>query len=87
MRNLIIGTAGHIDHGKTELIKALTGVDTDRLKDEKERGISTLRCFHGEGVLPEALSSGGLVESFQRLAVCHIPSLTCHLRTGNRDRP
>ncbi len=40
MRNLIIGTAGHIDHGKTELIKALTGVDTDRLKDEKERGIS-----------------------------------------------
>ncbi len=40
MTNLIIGTAGHIDHGKTELIKALTGVDTDRLKDEKDRGIS-----------------------------------------------
>ena len=36
----IIGTAGHIDHGKTSLIKALTGKDTDRLKEEKERGIS-----------------------------------------------
>jgi selenocysteine-specific elongation factor len=36
----IIGTAGHIDHGKTSLIKALTGTDTDRLKEEKERGIS-----------------------------------------------
>ncbi len=36
----IIGTAGHIDHGKTQLIKALTGQDTDRLKEEKERGIS-----------------------------------------------
>jgi selenocysteine-specific elongation factor len=36
----IIGTAGHIDHGKTTLVKALTGQDTDRLKEEKERGIS-----------------------------------------------
>ncbi len=40
MSDFIIGTAGHIDHGKTELIKALTGIDTDRLKEEKERGIS-----------------------------------------------
>lgn len=40
MKHLIVGTAGHIDHGKTELIKALTGKDTDRLKEEKERGIS-----------------------------------------------
>jgi selenocysteine-specific elongation factor len=37
---LIVGTAGHIDHGKTALIRALTGVDTDRLKEEKTRGIS-----------------------------------------------
>lgn len=37
---MIIGTAGHIDHGKTTLVRALTGVDTDRLKEEKERGIS-----------------------------------------------
>lgn len=40
MKNVIIGTAGHIDHGKTTLIKAITGRDTDRLKEEKERGIS-----------------------------------------------
>jgi selenocysteine-specific elongation factor len=37
---MIVGTAGHIDHGKTALVRALTGVDTDRLKEEKERGIS-----------------------------------------------
>lgn len=40
MENIIIGTAGHIDHGKTTLIKALTNRDTDRLKEEKKRGIS-----------------------------------------------
>lgn len=40
MKNIIIGTAGHIDHGKTTLIKALTGRDTDTLKEEKQRGIS-----------------------------------------------
>ncbi|MGQ9532653.1 MAG: selenocysteine-specific translation elongation factor [Desulfotomaculales bacterium] len=37
---VVVGTAGHVDHGKTALVKALTGVDTDRLKEEKERGIS-----------------------------------------------
>jgi small GTP-binding protein len=40
MKNIIVGTAGHIDHGKTALVRALTGIDTDRLKEEKERGIS-----------------------------------------------
>lgn len=40
MSNFIIGTSGHIDHGKTTLIKALTGRETDRLEEEKERGIS-----------------------------------------------
>ena len=39
-RHLVLGTAGHIDHGKTALIKTLTGTDTDRLAEEKERGIS-----------------------------------------------
>jgi len=39
-QNIILGTAGHIDHGKTSLVKALTGVETDRLKEEKERGIT-----------------------------------------------
>ncbi len=40
MNHLVIGTAGHIDHGKTSLVKALTGIDTDRLKEEKDRGIT-----------------------------------------------
>ena len=40
MPHVIVGTAGHIDHGKTALVKALTGIDTDRLKEEKERGIT-----------------------------------------------
>jgi len=40
MRNIIAGTAGHIDHGKTALVRALTGIDTDRLDEEKRRGIS-----------------------------------------------
>ncbi len=40
MRNLVLGTAGHIDHGKTSLVRALTGVDTDRLPEEKQRGIT-----------------------------------------------
>lgn len=40
MKRVILGTAGHIDHGKTELVRALTGIDTDRLKEEKQRGIS-----------------------------------------------
>ena len=38
--NLVLGTAGHIDHGKTALVRALTGVDTDRLPAEKQRGIT-----------------------------------------------
>ncbi|MBU4240956.1 MAG: selenocysteine-specific translation elongation factor [Actinobacteria bacterium] len=55
-RNVIIGTAGHIDHGKTVLVKALTGRDTDRLSEEKERGISI-----DLGFAPLELSNGGVV--------------------------
>ena len=40
MKHVIIGTAGHVDHGKTLLVKALTGIDTDRLTEEKKRGIT-----------------------------------------------
>ncbi|MGH7417803.1 MAG: selenocysteine-specific translation elongation factor, partial [Candidatus Rokuibacteriota bacterium] len=40
MRHVVVGTAGHIDHGKTSLVKALTGIDTDRLPEEKARGIT-----------------------------------------------
>src|SRR5262245_22840407 len=40
MRSLVVGTAGHIDHGKSAIVKALTGIDPDRLKEEQARGIT-----------------------------------------------
>ena len=46
MKNIIIGTAGHIDHGKTALIKALTGKETDRWEEEKRRGITIAFRFY-----------------------------------------
>lgn len=51
-RHTVVGTAGHIDHGKSALIKALTGVDPDRLKEEKERGMTTDLgfVFYGDDV-------------------------------------
>jgi len=57
MSDFIIGTAGHIDHGKTELVRALTGIDTDRLKEEKERGISIDLGF-AEFKLPSGRMAG-----------------------------
>jgi selenocysteine-specific elongation factor len=59
MREVILGTAGHVDHGKTSLIRALTGINTDRLKEEKERGITIelgfayldLPCGHRLGIV------------------------------------
>ena len=57
-RHFILGTAGHIDHGKTALVKALTGVDTDRLKEEKARGLTIDKYLHFEigkpGVAPNS---------------------------------
>src|SRR5512137_1426493 len=45
MKRIVIGTAGHVDHGKTALVKALTGVDCDRLEEEKRRGITIVLGF------------------------------------------
>lgn len=59
---VIIGTAGHIDHGKTALVKALTGTDTDRFKEEKQRGISI-----DIGFAPLVLSDG------RRLGIVDVP--------------
>jgi len=57
MKQLILGTAGHIDHGKTSLVRALTGVDTDRLPEEKKRGITiTLGFAHRD--LPQGVRLG-----------------------------
>jgi selenocysteine-specific elongation factor len=60
LRRLVLGTAGHVDHGKTALVKALTGVDTDRLKEEKARGI-TIELGFAELSLP-GCGSIGLVD-------------------------
>jgi len=62
MKRFIIGTAGHIDHGKTTLVRAMTGVDTDRLKEEKQRGISIELGF-----APFTLPSG------QKAAIVDMP--------------
>lgn len=59
MREIVLGTAGHVDHGKTSLIRALTGFETDRLKEEKKRGITIelgfayldLPCGHRVGIV------------------------------------
>jgi selenocysteine-specific elongation factor len=67
---LTLGTAGHIDHGKTALVQALTGVDTDRLEEEKRRGISIAL-----GYAPLALPSG------RRLSVVDVPGHERFVRT------
>jgi len=67
---LVLGTAGHIDHGKTTLVRALTGVDTDRLPEEKARGI-TIEL----GFAPLALPSG------RRLGVVDVPGHEALVRT------
>jgi len=57
MRYVILGTAGHIDHGKSSLVKALTGIDPDRLKEEKERGI-TIDLGFADLSYPDGLTVG-----------------------------
>jgi selenocysteine-specific elongation factor len=61
MRHIILGTAGHIDHGKSSLVKALTGVDPDRLKEEKERGI-TIDIGFADLIYPESGLTVGIVD-------------------------
>ena len=70
MKHLILGTAGHVDHGKTSLVKALTGIDTDRLKEEKARGI-TIELGFAHLELP-----GGL-----RLGIVDVPGHERFVRT------
>lgn len=57
MKNVILGTAGHIDHGKSSLVKALTGTDPDRLKEEKERGI-TIELGFANLLFPDGITVG-----------------------------
>ena len=70
MKPLTLGTAGHIDHGKTALIRALTGVDTDRLPEERARGIS-IELGYASLTLP----------SGRRLSVVDVPGHERFVRT------
>ena len=56
-RSLVLGTAGHIDHGKTTLVRALTGIDTDRLPEEKKRGITIELGFAAWEMAPDLRAS------------------------------
>jgi selenocysteine-specific elongation factor len=67
---LTLGTAGHVDHGKTALVRALTGIETDRLREEKERGLSIVL-----GYAPLDLPSG------RRLSVVDVPGHERFVRT------
>ena len=57
MKRIVLGTAGHIDHGKTSLVRALTGIDTDRLREEKRRGI-TIELGFAHLRLPDGTVAG-----------------------------
>jgi selenocysteine-specific elongation factor len=57
MKRVVLGTAGHIDHGKTSLVRALTGIDTDRLREEKRRGI-TIELGFAHLALPDGTVLG-----------------------------
>lgn len=70
---ITVGVAGHVDHGKTSLVKALTGIDTDRLQEEKRRGLSI-----ESGIAPFELPSGGIV------ALVDVPGHTDYLKNTIR---
>lgn len=72
-KHITIGIAGHVDHGKTSLVRCLTGMDTDRLLEEKRRGLSI-----ESGIAPMALSSG------ERVALMDVPGHTDFLKNTIR---
>ena len=58
MRRFVLGTAGHVDHGKTALVGALTGVETDRLPEEKSRGLTIVLGY--APLVPNGYQGAGL---------------------------
>jgi selenocysteine-specific elongation factor len=72
-RSIVIGTAGHIDHGKTTLVRALTGVDTDRLPEEKRRGITIDLGF-------ASLDAVGPDDSSWRISFVDVPGHSLFIR-------
>ncbi|MCD6293878.1 MAG: GTP-binding protein [Deltaproteobacteria bacterium] len=72
-KHITVGVAGHVDHGKTALVRSLTGIDTDRLKEEKRRGLSI-----ESGIAPLELSSG------MQIALVDVPGHTDFLKNTIR---
>src|SRR5215475_9444961 len=73
VRSIVVGTAGHIDHGKTALVRALTGIDTDRLPEEKRRGITIDLGF-------ASLETGAPDKSLLRLSFIDVPGHKLFIR-------
>src|SRR3954447_17633816 len=73
MKRVVLGTAGHIDHGKTSLVRALTGIDTDRLQEEKRRGI-TIELGFAHLPLPDGTVAGVVdVPGHERFVKAMVP--------------
>ena len=77
-RSVVVGTAGHIDHGKTTLLRALTGIDADRLPEERRRGM-TIDVGYAHLALPDGRSSTSWTSRAR-------PAGGQHARRGRRDR-
>ena len=71
MKSVLVGTAGHVDHGKTALVRALTGIDCDRLEEEKRRGITLDLGFAHLAPAPPASAAGaaGIPESATKAGI------------------
>src|SRR6266496_340616 len=86
MKRVVLGTAGHIDHGKTALVRALTGIDTDRLREEKRRGI-TIELGFAHLALPDGTVAGVVdVPGHERL-VAEIGRLAAEVPERPADGP
>ena len=73
-RHITVGVAGHVDHGKTSLVRCLTGIDTDRLKEEKLRGLTI-----EPGIAPLSLSDASC-----RIALVDVPGHSDYLKNTIR---
>ena len=80
MKHVIIGTAGHVDHGKTALVKALTGIDTDRLEEEQRRGVTIELGFayldfepHHDEQSDTTLHEAQITNSIKRVGIIDVP--------------
>src|ERR1700704_4942704 len=78
-----LATAGHVDHGKTSLLRALTGIDPDRLKEEKERQMTTDLGFAHLRVQIDALKKDGKFDRFKELAALIAASSRAEYSVGD----